>query len=288
MNDRHQIMHDAMFWLRLERSAGAWLHDKVRQGHWIDGFSPEDIRDTRQGVEVEGTAWVCFGQETQVPFRFVVSVPQRMLHRRRNAFVIEDVLLDEERKMLRVWVAREEASVAGGDGARSCAEITLRPVELSDAEDVQLYASDVRLHATCNLPSPYPEGGAQGFLAAAIQAREAGRQFTFAVLNGGEFAGLMTLNDVRMKTGTAELDYWIGFPFWGQGIATQAAGLAIAHSFEVVGLRTLFSGGLVRNVGSIRVLEKNGFTKLGEFVYDGPRFAEEVVARYRLDRDHSA
>lgn len=234
---------------------------------------------------MEGTAWVCFGQETQVPFRFVVSVPQGMLHRRRDAFVIEDVVLDEERKVLRVWVAREDASLTCGDGAKSSTGITLRAVEWSDADDIQRYASDARLHATCNLPSPYPEGGARDFLAAAIQARDAGRQFTFAVLRGGEFAGLMTLNDVRKKTGTAELDYWIGFPFWGRGIATQAAGLAIAHAFEVVGLQTLFSGGLVNNVGSMRVLEKNGFTKLGEFVYDGPRFSGEAVARYRLDRD---
>lgn len=162
--------------------------------------------------------------------------------------------------------------------------ISIRPVELSDADDIQRYASDVRLHATCNLPSPYPEDGAGRFIAAVVQARLERKQFTFAVLHDGTFAGLMTLNDVRKKVGTAELDYWIAFPFWGRGIATQAAQLAIAHAFEELGLHTLYSGGLVRNIASMRVLEKNGFTKLGEFVYDGPRFSGEAVARYRLDR----
>lgn len=95
----------------------------------------------------------------------------------------------------------------------------------------------------------------------------------------------MTLNEVRKKTGTAELDYWIALPFWGRGIATQAARLAIAYAFETLGLHTLYSGGLVQNGAPMRVLEKNGFTKLGEFAYDGPRFAGEAVARYRLDRE---
>ncbi|MGV3658658.1 MAG: GNAT family N-acetyltransferase [Prosthecobacter sp.] len=165
--------------------------------------------------------------------------------------------------------------------------VSIRPIEQSDRADIQRHASDVRLHATCNLPSPYPEDGARTFLAAAVQARQERKQFTFAVVNAGEFAGLMTLNDVQKKQGSAELDYWVAFPFWGRGIATQAAALAIEHAFEVLELQTLYSGGLVRNIASMRVLEKNGFTKLGEFVYDGIRFGGEMIARYRLDRDHS-
>lgn len=56
--------------------------------------------------------------------------------------------------------------------------ISIRPVEMADANDIQHHASDVRLHATCNLPSPYPAGGATAFLAAALQARQAETQIT--------------------------------------------------------------------------------------------------------------
>ncbi len=165
--------------------------------------------------------------------------------------------------------------------------VSIRAVEIADASDVQKYASDVRLHATCNLPSPYPEGGAASFLAGTIKAREAGKQFTFVALNSGEFAGLIGLNDVRLDEGTAELDYWIGFPFWGKGIATSAASLVIAYAFQNLGVRTLFSSGLTRNPASLRVLEKNGFKKIGEHAYNGlwkTRFGGEMLARYRLDK----
>jgi [ribosomal protein S5]-alanine N-acetyltransferase len=165
--------------------------------------------------------------------------------------------------------------------------VSIRPVEISDADNIQKYASDVRLHATCNLPSPYPEGCASSFLSGTLKAQEAGKQFTFTVLDSGEFVGLMGLNDVHLTEGTAELDYWIGFPFWNRGIATSAASLVIGHAFQNLDLLTLFSGGLIRNPASLRVVEKNGFTKIGEHVYNGPwndRFGGEMLARYRLNK----
>ncbi len=165
--------------------------------------------------------------------------------------------------------------------------ISIRPVQISDADSVQKYASDVRLHATCNLPSPYPEGGAISFLTGAIKAQETGRKHLFAILNSDEFVGLMGLNGVRSLEGTADLDYWVGFPFWGRGIATRAASLVITHAFQNLNLITLFSGGLVRNRASLRVLEKNGFTKIEEHVYGGPfknRFGGEMIARFRLHK----
>ncbi|WP_425602970.1 GNAT family N-acetyltransferase [Horticoccus luteus] len=156
---------------------------------------------------------------------------------------------------------------------------------MSDADCVQRYAADVRLHATCNLPSPYPEGGAASFIDLTLKANDAGKQFTFAVLNSGEFVGLIGLNDVHLEERTAELDYWIGFPFWNRGIATCAASLAIGYAFQSIGLQTLFSSALIRNPASLRVLEKNGFIKVGEHFYNGlwkDRFRGEMLARHRI------
>ncbi|MGF1655864.1 MAG: GNAT family N-acetyltransferase [Verrucomicrobiales bacterium] len=165
--------------------------------------------------------------------------------------------------------------------------VSIRPVQISDADSVQKYASDVRLHATCNLPSPYPEGGAIAFLTGAIQAEETGGNLLFAIMHADEFVGLMGLNGVRPAEGTADLDYWLGFPFWGRGIATRAASLVISHAFQNLNLITLFSGGLVRNRASLRVLEKNGFTKIEEHVYGGPfkdRFGGEMMTRFHLHK----
>jgi RimJ/RimL family protein N-acetyltransferase len=55
--------------------------------------------------------------------------------------------------------------------------------------------------------------------------------------------------------GDPELSYWLGMEFWGKGIATQALALFL----DVVRVRPLYARVAKDNVGSIRVLEKNGF-----------------------------
>lgn len=56
--------------------------DRSLRGYWIDDFAPESVIDTKRGVDVHGTAWVGDGHHSIDPYRFIVSVPQKMLHRR--------------------------------------------------------------------------------------------------------------------------------------------------------------------------------------------------------------
>jgi len=54
--------------------------------------------------------------------------------------------------------------------------------------------------------------------------------------------------------------YWIGREYWGRGIATRA----LAAMLDEVSDRPLFARVAKHNTGSIRVLEKCGFTVAGE------------------------
>ena len=66
--------------------------------------------------------------------------------------------------------------------------------------------------------------------------------------------------------GKREVGYWIGKEFWGKGIATQA----LTQYLEVEKSRPLFGHVAKHNVGSKRVLEKNGFNVIGEDSYTNP------------------
>jgi len=57
-----------------------------------------------------------------------------------------------------------------------------------------------------------------------------------------------------------EVTYWIGKPYWGKGIATDALSAFLEHSK----VRPLYARAAKDNIGSLRVLEKCGFTRIGE------------------------
>ncbi len=57
----------------------------------------------------------------------------------------------------------------------------------------------------------------------------------------------------------AELGYWLGVPFWGQGIATEAAKEMLRHGFEDLKLKRIFAGYFQGNNKSKKVQQKCGF-----------------------------
>ena len=82
---------------------------------------------------------------------------------------------------------------------------------------------------------------------------------TQAILVDGEVAG----NIVSwVQDGDALIGYWIGRDFWGRGIATQA----LARFCELLDARPLLAHVAKDNIGSVRVLEKCGFTVTDEHV----------------------
>ncbi|GHO88676.1 GNAT family N-acetyltransferase [Dictyobacter formicarum] len=58
-----------------------------------------------------------------------------------------------------------------------------------------------------------------------------------------------------------EVSYWIGRPYWGKGVATRALSEFLAH---VVKTRPLYARAAKDNIGSLRVLDKCGFSRIGE------------------------
>lgn len=79
------------------------------------------------------------------------------------------------------------------------------------------------------------------------------------ILFGDSVAGNVGCFEHR---GERQVGYWIGREFWGQGIASRALTLLL----DEVALRPLWARVVPHNVGSIRVLEKCGFVRVGEDV----------------------
>ena len=77
-----------------------------------------------------------------------------------------------------------------------------------------------------------------------------------------------------------DVTYWIRREFWGRGLA----GAALAAVLEQVAVRPVFASAAYDNAASMRVLEKNGFKRVGEERGFAEARGEEIgEVMFRLD-----
>lgn len=106
-------------------------------------------------------------------------------------------------------------------------------------------------------PHPYTRRDAQAFIKGALDMRPE-TLFAIAVDDvavGG--IGFALQQDVERVS--AEIGYWLGEPFWGRGIVTEALVAVTRYALEHHGLTRLFALPFAHNQASCRVLEKAGY-----------------------------
>ena len=163
-------------------------------------------------------------------------------------------------------------------------QVTIRPLQLSDAEAVQRYASDERVARMTTIPQPYPPDGGETFVKEAVEAHANGEAFYFAILADGELIGALDLRSIDRENRSLECGYAIAVSHWGKGITTNAVALALRYAFCELGMDVVQSSCLRRNPASARVLEKNGFRETGEFVSNIPKFKDEPFRGFQLTK----
>ena len=136
----------------------------------------------------------------------------------------------------------------------------IRSFRPDDAPSLARYANNrnVWLNVRDAFPHPYRIEDAVAWI------RMAARQYpevSFAIADATEVIGTIGLGlqtDVNYRS--AEIGYWLGEPFWGQGIATAALTAMTEYAFARYDLIWLFAYVYDWNPASVRVLEKAGYT----------------------------
>jgi len=142
--------------------------------------------------------------------------------------------------------------------------LTLRPLAEADAEAVQRLCSDREIaDTTMHIPHPYPAGAAMDFIRSRPDAYASGQTATWAIdLRGTGVVGVIGLG-LQPAHRRMELGYWVGLPYWGQGIASEAARAAVACAFDQLGAYRVHAHHSSRNPASGRVLERAGMKHEG-------------------------
>ena len=106
-------------------------------------------------------------------------------------------------------------------------------------------------------PHPYTMRDGREYIRA---SRQRVPETTFAIAVGDEAiggVGFVLRPDVERVS--AEIGYWLGEPFWGRGIATDALSAVTAYAIEQHQLTRIFAVPFAWNAPSCRVLEKAGY-----------------------------
>ncbi len=94
--------------------------------------------------------------------------------------------------------------------------------------------------------------------------RDADLRHRFLILLDGTEVGVLSISNlVRGPFQSANLGYWVAQEVNGRGVGTRAVGEACRWAFGPGGLHRLEAGTLTDNIASQRVLERNGFERIG-------------------------
>lgn len=79
----------------------------------------------------------------------------------------------------------------------------------------------------------------------------------------GKTIGEISCFDIDVDNEKGEIGYFLGKEYWGQGIMSSILRVIIKYLFDDLGIRRLESIVIKENIGSCRLLEKNGFEQEG-------------------------
>ncbi|MCB0637238.1 MAG: GNAT family N-acetyltransferase, partial [Lewinella sp.] len=137
--------------------------------------------------------------------------------------------------------------------------LILRQLRSEDLPALARHANNRKIaEQIINLPHPYGEPQAAMRMAYVVQGFKERSRFVFAIIHREreELIGEVSLHLHGEKT--AQLGYWLGEPFWGQGLATEAAKAVLTFGQETLALDRIEGSCYIDNPASERVLRKIG------------------------------
>jgi len=142
--------------------------------------------------------------------------------------------------------------------------LVLRPLELADAEQVQQIFPvwEVVRYLNNRVPWPFPVDGAFTYYrdsALPAMARRDEWHWTLRLKAEPE----RVIGSISLMRGDNNRGFWLGAPWQGQGLMSEAVEVVTDYWFDVLGFEVLRAPKAVVNTASRRISEKTGMRMVG-------------------------
>jgi RimJ/RimL family protein N-acetyltransferase len=110
-------------------------------------------------------------------------------------------------------------------------------------------------------PYPYSASDGRSFIRTARRMQP--ETFFAIAVDGTAAGGIGFVLNSDVERVSAEIGYWLGEPYWGRGITTEAVKAVTLYAIEQHRLTRVFAVPFAYNTASARVLEKAGYVLEG-------------------------
>ena len=148
--------------------------------------------------------------------------------------------------------------------------ILLRPWREDDAEALFKYASDPEVGPRAGWP---PHKSVEESLEIIRTVFHNDTNWAIELKETGEPIGAIGYlpapeSNLPVREGEPLVGYWVGKPYWNQGICTEALEIMLEHIRKTTDIKSLISSHYYANPASGQVMEKCGFVATGETCID--------------------
>lgn len=160
----------------------------------------------------------------------------------------------------------------------------LRPFKKDDVDSLVLHANNPKIarFMTDGFPFPYTTQHAIAFIESV--SRPVPVQ-VFAITVDDQAVGGIGIHpqtDIMRKN--AELGYWLGEKYWGNGIVSRAVKEMVAYGFKNFDISRIYARPFHTNLASQKILIKNNFVleaHIRNNIYKNNEFLDEMIFAIR-------
>lgn len=147
-------------------------------------------------------------------------------------------------------------------------EISLRPLKYTDRFALFSMYSDAKVTLKAGFKPMHSQNQVDEILKALIEAKD---ENNMAILLDGKLIG--TIGCDFLEKGVGMLGFMLASAYWHQGYGNKACAMYL-QQLKKAGFHTIYADCFLDNLGSHRILEKNGFTYLQDFEREYPDFMD--------------